>query len=176
MIDEILDQMVESCEIDMLQKRRPKKAGAYVALFLTVTDMLRCQTLQVQYREDFCQELQDEYDLKAQYIVYVGFLLSAITAKTIFKQKICNFRGSKSERTHYKVVVAGSLPSLQCHYCHSETNLKKCASCNDARYCSPVCQQKDWVRHVLECRAICSAKADVDGQFDPSVSVLLHEP
>lgn len=175
MIDEILDQMVESCQCDILQKRRPKKAGAYVALFLTVTDMLRCQTLQVQYREDFCQDFQDECDLKAQYVVYVGFLLSAMTAKTIFKQKIYTFKAPKLERIHYQVVVVGSLPPLQCHYCHSQNSLKKCASCNDARYCSPSCQQKDWVRHALECRAICAAKADIDGQFDPSVSVLLHD-
>lgn len=176
MIDELLQQMIAACQCTILEKRRPKKSGAYVCLFTTVTDMLRCTTLKMQYRDDFCVDEQQTYDIKTQYIVYVGLLLSPLTQHAIFKQVVLPIKTlSVNIKKHYEVVVVTQHQVLNCHFCfatataNGSVTLSKCSQCNDTRYCCSDCQKQDWVRHRLECVAVLKAKTEVENQFDPSV-------
>ncbi len=41
-----------------------------------------------------------------------------------------------------------------CFVCGNKTNLKKCAGCKVASYCSIVCQRKAWITHKQECKAL----------------------
>jgi len=173
MIDELLEQMIDSCASAVLQKRRPKKPGAYVMLFLTLTDMVRSSaTLNLQYRQDFSVDLQQTYDIKTEYIVYVGLLLSSTTQHAIFKERVFKMKNPiAGVKHHYAINVVPSMKGPCCHYCFEATKLMKCTKCNDAHYCSAECQRYDWIRHKMECTAFANAKCEVENQFDPSVMV-----
>ena len=50
------------------------------------------------------------------------------------------------------VTVVHSEPS--CAHCGTRSlSLRRCSRCNDAYYCSPICQSFDWREHQLTCRS-----------------------
>lgn len=58
--------------------------------------------------------------------------------------------------------------------CSEPTGDKRCARCQSASYCSRSCQEKDWSRHRLWCRASKSARQCPRCVEFPTSIIVLH--
>jgi len=51
-----------------------------------------------------------------------------------------------------KKLIIYFLLIMECKYCHSKENLKKCGQCQKIYYCSKNCQISDWKNHKAICK------------------------
>ncbi len=77
-------------------------------------------------------------------------------AQDLFESPAANKRRSDAYKMHYLSIVVHRRPPTSCVVCGLEdtkfaAHHRKCGGCDDARYCSPACQKRDWGRHKRNC-------------------------
>jgi len=154
MIDAIVDEIIQSANVTNLIR---KDAGTWVIIVNNFTELMRLQTVPIVFVKD--DSKKQEYNLKKEALLEIRIISSVSTNNSIFK----NAKIIKNDNKLAFEFKKKNNCETVCNFCHQLGDLKKCAGCNDAKYCSQDCQRRDWqVRHMNECSHVLEIKQEAE--------------
>ncbi|KAK3689435.1 MYND finger [Podospora appendiculata] len=131
---------------------RTRGAEATVPLSLEAGEQLLCSCGQGKVPKDFVA--LPEWEVVEQLVTRVA--ISPVFSSPFVESMIDTVLGQSLERQIGNKAEDGGERCLFCGRPEGDQPgggaLKKCLRCLEAKYCSPVCQKKDWKRHRSECQ------------------------